>query len=230
MRVSAALALGRSHNPGAVTPLVNALEDTTPAVRAAAAAALAALAQKDAVDALRSHLVTEPSPVVRMQLESALARLERKPGEVAAKVLVKVGELRNLSGARGDRLTAAFRGATRAKAAALPGVEVLSDASEGRNEAASRKLPLLVLDGVLNRLSQGAQGEQMMVSAQVEYVFRKMPEHALTGSVTGTARAIDSAKAVGDQSRVAALEVQALEGAVESAMRGAPDVMRQALR
>jgi hypothetical protein len=70
----------------------------------------------------------------------------------------------------------------------------------------------------------------MMVSAKVEYVFRKMPEYALTGSVTGTAKALDSAKAVSDQDRVAQLELQALEAAIESAMRGAPDVMKQALR
>ena len=67
------------------------------------------------------------------------------------------------------------------------------------------------------------------MSAQVEYIFRKIPEHALTGSVRGTARALESAKLV-DPDRVAQLEVQALEGAVESAMRGAPDVMQQALR
>ena len=41
----------------------------------------------------------------------------------------------------------------------------------------------------------------------------------------GTARALDSAKLV-NPDRVAQLEVQALEGAVESAMRGAPDVLQ----
>jgi hypothetical protein len=231
LRVTAALALGRTHSRAAIEPLTNALEDTSPAVRAAAAAALAVLGQRDASTAIRSHLASEPSPVVRAQLESALVKLEApRRNEAGAKVLVKVGELKNLTGSRGDRLAATFRGATRARAAALPGVEVLGEAAEVRSEAASRKLPVLVLDGVLNRLAQGAQGEQLSVSAQVEYVFRKMPEHALTGSVTGTARALDSAATRGDQSRVAQLEVQALEGAVESAMRGAPDVMSQALR
>jgi hypothetical protein len=232
LRVSAALALGRTHNRAAIAPLTNALDDTSPAVRAAAAAALGAIGQREAADAVRSHLASEPSPIVRAQLESTLVKLEvaRRPNETGAKVLVKLGELKNLTGSRGDRLAATFRGATRAKAAALPGVEVLNESAEARNEAASRKLPVLLLDGVLNRLAQGAQGEQLMVSAQVEYVFRKMPEHALTGSVTGTARAMDSAATPGDATRVAQLEVQALEGAVESAMRGAPDVMSQALR
>ena len=122
------------------------------------------------------------------------------------------------------------RGATRANASALPGVEVLSDATEGKQEAQTRKLPLLVLDGVVNRMAQGSSGQQVTVSAQVEFVFRKMPEHALTGSITGAARARDSSRVLSDQSLVAQLEDQALQGAVESAMRGAPEVMQQALR
>jgi hypothetical protein len=109
-------------------------------------------------------------------------------------------------------------------------VEVLSDATEGRRESEARKLPLLVLDGVVNQLAQGSAGAQITVSAQVEFVFRKMPEHALTGSITGAARARDSSRIMQDQTLVAQLENQALQGAVESAMRGAPEVMQHALR
>jgi hypothetical protein len=230
LRVGAALALGKTHARAALAPLVAALDDAAPAVRVAAAAALGVLGQKEACEPLRSHLRSETAQSVRTQLELALAKLENAKSEPAARVLVKLGELRNLTGARGERWTARFRGATRAKAAELPGVELVSESSEGRTEAAARKLPLLLLDGVLNQLSQGADGEQVMVSAKVEYVFRKMPEHALRGSVTGTARALDTSKAVGDQGRVTQLELQALEGAIESAMRGAPDVVQQALR
>jgi hypothetical protein len=229
LRVGAALALGKTHAKAAVEPLVGALDDVNPAVRVAAAAALGVLGQREACEALRSHIGHEPSQAVRTQLELALAKLESAK-ETSARFLVKVGELRNLTGARGERLAARFRGTTRARAAELPGVELVSEASEGQKEALVRKLPLLIIDGVLNQLSQGADGEQMMVSAKVEYVFRKMPEHALTGSVTGTARALDSSRASSDQERVAQLELQALEGAIESAMRGAPDVMKQALR
>jgi len=231
VRVGAALGLGKTHSRVALGALMGALDDTNSAVRAAAAAALAVLGQREAIDALRAHLAHEKVPVVRSQLESAVRKLEAgASASEGARVLVKVGQLTNLSGPRGERLTDAFRGATRSRAAALPGVELVGDSSEGRHESESRKLPLLVLDGVLNQLWQGAQGERMMVSARVEYVFRKMPDGALTGSVSGTARALDRGKARADQNSVARLEMQALEGAVESAMRGAPDVMRQALR
>jgi hypothetical protein len=212
--------------------LISALEDSHPAVRAAAAAALGALGQRDAIEALQHQYHHEGSSSVRAQLKSSIDKLS--PSEVrepaGAKVLVKLGQLKNLTGVRGPQLTEVFRGATRANAALLPGVEVLSEASEGSREALSRKLPLLVLDGVVNRLAQGAEGTRVTVSAQVEYVFRKMPEHALRGSVTGAARALEGSPPSRDENRVAQLENQALQGAVESAMRGAPEVMLEALR
>jgi len=232
LRVGAALSLGKTHSHAALAPLVAALDDPSPAVRVAAAAALGALGQKDAVEALRSHIPGESSPVVRSQLKAAIDKLleNREGEEKTARVLVKLGQLKNLTGVRGLQLIEVFRGATRTHAGALPGVEVLSDATEGKRESESRKLPLLVLDGVVNQLAQGSSGAQITVSAQVEFVFRKMPEHALTGSITGAARARDSSRIMQDQTLVAQLENQALQGAVESAMRGAPEVMQHALR
>ncbi len=70
LRVGAALALGRTHAHAAVEPLVAALDDPSPAVRVAAAAALGALGQKEASDALRIHVGRETSPAVRAQLGS----------------------------------------------------------------------------------------------------------------------------------------------------------------
>src|SRR5512138_137804 len=60
VRAAAALTLGRSHNKGALAPLRAALDDQHPAVRSAAAAALAALGDKSAIDDLRSHATREP--------------------------------------------------------------------------------------------------------------------------------------------------------------------------
>ncbi len=151
------MALGKTHNRAALEPLEGALEDVHPAVRAAAAAGLGALGQRDALDSLRSRLAREPEATVRSQIETSIALLQAsRPGAGKAKLLVKLGQLKNLTGVRGDKLTEVFRGATRAKAAELPGVEVLGEGSEGAREAESRKLPLIVLDGVVNRLAQGA--------------------------------------------------------------------------
>lgn len=240
VRVEAALSLGRTHSAAAVAPLVGALDDPHPAVRAAAAAALGALGRREAGDALRAHLSREPAPSVQSQLRAALERLTASDEEASAsataarsrsaRYLVKVGQLRNLSSTRGQQVAEVFRGATRARAAELPGVELLGEGVEGASEAQRRKLPLLVLDGVVNRLAPGARGERLTVSAQVEYTFRKVPEHALRGTISGAAQAEGGAAPPLVKDKMAELEQQALCGAVESAMRGAPQVLLAALR
>ena len=239
VRVEAALSLGKTHSASALAPLVGALDDAHPAVRAAAAAALAALGRREAADALRAHLAREPAPSVQSQLRAALERLTSAEAETSgttaarprpARYLVKVGQLRNLTAVRGPQVADLFRGATRARAAELPGVELLGEGIEGASEAERRKLPLLVLDGVVNRLAPGARGERLTVSAQVEYTFRKIPEHALRGTITGAAQAEGGAAAPLVKDKMAELEQQALCGAVESAMRGAPQVLLAALR
>jgi hypothetical protein len=230
LRMAAALSLGKTHSRGALAPLTNALDDPHPAVRAAAAAALGVLGDRAAVGALRAHLAREPSSSVKIQIEMALAALQGPAaGEKRALLLLKLGQMRVGTGVRNNQLLDVFRGATRARAAELPGVEVLADTSEERHEALVRGLPVLVLDGTVRRLAQGSQGANVTISAQVEYVIRKAPEHALKGSVTGAAQALGAMTAQ-DEARVAALELEALQGAVESAMRGAPVVMQMALR
>jgi hypothetical protein len=230
LRMAAALSLGKTHSRGAVAPLTNALDDPHPAVRAAAAAALGVLGDRSAVGALHAHLAQEGSPSVKAQIETALAALQGPAaGEKAARLLVKLGQMRVGTGVRNSHVLDAFRGATRARAAELPGVEVLADTSEEGHEGLVRRLPVFVLDGTVSRLAQGSQGVNVTISAQVEYVIRKAPEHALKGSVTGAAQALGAMTAQ-DQARVSALELEALQGAVESAMRGAPAVIQQALR
>jgi hypothetical protein len=241
LRAMAALSLGNTRNTAALAPLAAALDDAHPAVRAAAAAALGALGRREALDPLRYHLAGEPFASVQSQIRRALQKLtgvgrERvaSAGEERAKgttVLVKLGQLRNLSGVRGLQVADLFRGATRERAAELPGVELLAEGTEGPSEAQLRKLPLLLLDGSVNRLAQGARGERnVTVSAQVEYTFRKVPEHALRGTVTGAAQARGGGRPSEDGGAVADLEDQALRGAVDSAMRGAPEVMLAALK
>jgi hypothetical protein len=241
VRVGAALSLGKTRNTLSVKALSAALDDPHPAVRAAAAAGLGALGRTDALDELRAHLAGETAPSVQSQLRAAVEKLAALEQERSArtsvprrakpaKVLVKLGQLMNMSAARGPRVAEVFRGATRVRAGELPGVEVLGEGIEGAAEALIRKLPVLVLDGVINRLTQGQGSERLTISAQVEFTFRKIPEHALRGTVTGAAQALGGDRSPRDGENVAELESQALCGAVESAMRGAPEVMLAALR
>ena len=230
MRIAAALSLGKTHSKGALAPLTNALDNPHPAVRAAAAAALGVLGDRAAVGGLRAHLAGEASSSVKTQIDMALAALQGPAaGEKRTLLLVKLGQMRVETSVRNAQLADVFRGATRARASELPGVEVLAETSEEQQQVLLRNLPVLVLDGTVRRLAQGSQGPNVTISAQVEYVIRKAPEHALKGSIIGAARA-EGAMTAHDEARVAALELDALQGAVESAMRGAPVVMQMALK
>jgi hypothetical protein len=230
VRVNAALALGKTHSRGALGPLVSALDDDHPAVRAAAAAAIGSLGQRDAAGALRARLAREHVSSVRSEIGTAIEILGAgRLGNVkGVKYLVQLGIMRNNSGVRGSELAETFRGVTRERASELPGVVVLTD--EGVQVAQAQKTPMLVLDGVVNRLTKGARGQSLTVSAQVEYVVRKAPEQSLKGTVSGAAEAQGNASMAGNQRRVAQLEDEALLGAVDSALKGAPVLLKQAMR
>jgi hypothetical protein len=102
---------------------------------------------------------------------------------------------------------------------------VLSDGTDGQG----RKLPVVMIDGVLNRVQQSAAGSSVAVSVRVEYMVRKIPEPSLKATMAGQAEAQGSASVLKDERRFSELEEAALDGAVESAMRGAPTVMQAAI-
>lgn len=230
VRVNAALALGKTHSRAALGPLVSALEDDHPAVRAAAAAAIGSLGQRDSVGGLRGRLARERVASVRSQIGTSIEILGagRLSNVKGVKYLVQLGMMRNNSGVRGRELEETFRGVTRERASELPGVVVLTE--EGVQIAQAQKTPMLVVDGVINRLAKGSRGQNMTVSAQVEFVVRRAPEQSLKGTVSGAAEAQGTAGVATNQRRVAQLENEALLGAVDSALKGAPVLLQQAMR
>ena len=76
-RYSAAAALGDTHSPRAVRPLVGASlnPNETPGVRCAAAKSLGRLGGRDAVSALAKALVSDPVPQVRRQAARSMIQL-----------------------------------------------------------------------------------------------------------------------------------------------------------
>jgi len=229
VRVNAALTLGKTHSPAALAPLVNALDDSQPAVRAAAAAAIGALGQPGGVAALRSRLTREKVLSVRSEIGTAVEILSGgRLGSGGARYFIQLGIMRNNTGVRGSELVETFRGVTRERASVLPGVVVLTE--EGVQVAQAQKTPMAVMDGVVNRLARASRGSNLAVSAQVEYVVRRAPDQSLRGTVSGAAEALGSAAIAGDKRRVAELENEALQGAVDSALKGAPTLLKQAMR
>jgi hypothetical protein len=238
LRVSAALYLGRAHAPGAVTLLEQALGDAHPAVRTAAAAGLSALGDRSAVAVLQQKITSERSAGARSQMVSAIAALSAVPAEASgddrwqgARYVVAMGDMRNRSGIPGEHASDVLRAATKSHAGAIPGA-LVSDRSDTATlrQAAARHLPVLMIDGALQRLSVGQQNAQASYNAQVDFSMRRVPEQQLRGMLSGSATSFGSVSSMHDPGIVTLLEDQAIDGAVESALRGAARGFGEALR
>jgi len=242
VRVSAALTLGRSHALGALALLEHALGDAHPAVRTAAAAGLAALGDRTAVPYLQQRVTTERAVAVRSEIIATIAALTGgaapdAAGDTtearwqAARYVVAIGDMHNRSGVQGEHASDVLRTATRSHARDIPGA-FISDASDAGllQQAASRHLPVLMLDGALQRLAMGQKNTELSYNAQVDYSMRRVPEQQLRGILSGSATSFGTVNALSDPNVVTMLEDQAIEGAVESALRGAARGFGDALR
>jgi hypothetical protein len=229
LRVSAALALGKSGDPSVRGPLEKALsEDSHPAVRTAAAAALGALGDADAIPALKRATQNDSSASVRSAATSSLAKLGSSDGGSAkpskARVLVKLGKMTNRSNVRGTELATVLQGAAREHAGRLAGVEVLPEDKDAKTASAERKLPVFTLDGTIAKVERSSSGSSTVISARVEFVIKK--DSSLKGSVSGAAQGQETADA--DSRRLASLQEAVVSRAVESALRGAPEALAMA--
>lgn len=243
VRVSAALLLGRTRAPGALESLERALVDAHPAVRTAAAAGLGALGDKAAIPVLQQRLAAERSAGVRSQMVATIASLQ-SGGDSAAddgapteqrwqrtRYVVAIGEMHNRSEVRTEHASDVLRNATRSRARAIPGALVSDRVDDALfQQAAARHVPVLLLDGALQRLSQGQKNAQLSYSAQVDYSMRRIPQQQLRGMLSGSATSFGSLNALRDPGSVTQLEDQAIEGAVESALRGAAQGFGEAVR
>ena len=228
--MAAALALGKAKPPGARALLEKALSDAHPAVRTAAAAALAVLGDPAAISALEQHLLREGSGSVKSQMRASLDILKRRGAIAAAstKYFVQLGAMKNLTNVRGDQLGQVLRVAVHERAAAIPGAILAEDAATIQ-QAVDQHTPMVLLDGSLLRLAQGQSNGNVTFSAQVEFSIRKVPEHTLKATLSGGATSLGTQSSLGSPARVSALQDQAVDGAVESALRGASSGLNAAI-
>jgi hypothetical protein len=240
VRLSAALYLGRYKPPGAREALERALGDAHSAVRVAVAAALGALGDPAALAALSRRMQSEPSASVRAQIQSTIDRLhqgvaaDQAPPDgarhtLAANVryLVKLGTMRNPSGVRGDELRLVLHAAVRSRAHGIHGAVVVDGADPTLlAQAAERRLPILTLDGSLMALTESRVADSVQVQARVEFAVRR--EQTLRGTLSGAATTFGSSPTLTDQGR-RALQDDAVDGAVQSALRGADQGLVAAL-
>ena len=229
VRVQAALELGKKQGDTARLALEGALDDANAAVRAAAAAGLKVMKDPTSIAALSRH-ENDSSSSVRSQIKNALEALRKIEADrkAASKpdVMVQLGKIRSKSSAAGSAVLEDVARASRQKLRALPGIAVLESDKAG---APRKDIPLVMLTGQVKKLEQLREGESVTYMASVEFVLHKMPGQNIRGMFSGSARASGSADEMSDASAMADLRKTAIEAAIESAIRRAPQALRAAV-
>jgi len=226
VRVSAALALGKSKSKTARGALEKALKDKHAAVRTAAAAGLASLGDVNAISALKAAKGSESDSDVKSAIDGAINTLNAKKN---AKFLVQLGKLQNKTDLTSNNVNSAFRKAARDRISSLPGVELLGDSDDLAAEGSSRGLPAMILDGNLTKLQKTTSGGDVGYSAHVDFMVRKVPDQSLKATVGGDAKALADAHSVGD-SELSILQADAVTAATQSALKGAPTAIEAAAK
>ena len=230
VRVAAALFLGKSKSPGALASLEAALSDPHPAVRTAAAVALRAFGDPAAIGPLARQMKRESAPGTRAQMATSIEALHATTTAAApaatVKYAVKMGNMKNLTNVRGDALGVVMQRAAKSRAASIPGAVLVDD------DAAAAKInaPMLVLDGTITRMKQETKSGTVNFNAQVEFSVSKMPEHALKVALKGGATSVGTESSLVNAVRISALQDQAVDGAVESALNGCGVGLDQAVK
>ena len=229
MRVNAALLIGRVRPAGALEALERALDDGHPTVRAAAAEALGALGDPLALPALERRLIEESSPSVRAQINASVDELRAgasapQPADDATssaadvRCVLAMGTMRNASGVRGEDLRRVLTEAARNRARVLRGIAVAQDEASSLRQAAARHVPVITLDGNVTRLTEARVGTSLQVHAAVEFTLTR--DRTLRGTVSGAATTFGTGTVISDEGH-RHLQDDAVDGAVESALRGA---------
>jgi hypothetical protein len=242
VKVGAALIIGRLKPAGARDSLEGGLNDGHPAVRAASAAALAQLGDWAAVPALERHAGSESSASVKAQMQSTVEQLRKAQAAAAAaaqaaapapaaapddspkqlsagvKYVVKIGTMRNGSGVRGDDLRRVLHDAARSRAHALRGAAITDGDAATMKQAAKRHLPVFTIEGAVTQIIESRDGANVQVQAKVEFTLKQ--DSSLKGTLSGSATTLAESQTLSDAGR-SKLEDDAVDGAVQSALRGA---------
>lgn len=222
VRVQAALRLGRQGGTSAKKDLEVGLRDSHPAVRVACAVALGNMGDAGSVGPLEAAIRNESVASVKTAMQESVAKLKGKSSAGAApiaienaKYVVQLGSIRN--GAAKDRtdLDGMMKQIAKAKAASIKNAMIVETSDTSMvQKATERKIPVLLVDGTLTRLTQSTSRDGgVIVTAQVDLSIRRVPQQTLKGTVSGNASASADARAA-----LQDLQNRAVNGAVESAM------------
>jgi hypothetical protein len=240
VRVSAALVLGHTRPEGARAALEEALGDGHPAVRVAVARALGTLGDPAALGALQRRLGQDSSPSVVAQLRASIAELKRNAGTDSStdagrlppgvRYLVDLGSMRNhsvIGGQRGEELAQVLGAAARSRAQSMRAAVFVDGDDSLRQQASARHLPVITLDGNVIQVTEARVGGGTQVQVRVEFAVRR--GQTLKGTVSGAATTFGPGADITEDAR-RKLEEDAVQAAVQSALRGAEDGLLVAAR
>jgi hypothetical protein len=232
VRVQAALELGKTRGTPSRLALEAALDDENAAVRAAAAAGLKVMHDPAALAALIRH-EGDGSAAVRAQIKSSVEALQLSGGSAASgrgaqkpEIIVQVGKIRSGASSTTGAVLEDVARTSKQKLRELPGVAV---EEEGKAQTGARRdVPVVMVTGRVKQLEQSREGSSVVYLASIEFVLHKMPGQTIKGVVSGSARASGSADELGSAGAMADLRRSALEAAIDSAVRRAPQALRAA--
>jgi HEAT repeats len=241
VRVSAALVLGHTRPQGAREALEESLGDGHPAVRVAVARALGALGDPAALGALQRRLAQDSSSSVTAQLRVSIAELKRNAGgdstsddarhlPPGVRYVVDLGSMRNhsvIGGQRGEELAAVLGAAARSRAQSMRAGVFIEGDEALRQQASARHVPVITLDGNVTQVTEARVGGGVQVQVRVEFAVRR--GQTLKGTVSGAATTFGPGADITEQGR-RRLEEDAVQAAVQSALRGAEDGLLVAAR
>lgn len=255
VRARAALELAHVDDPRVPGALEAALFDTHPAVRAAAAGALADSGTVRAVPALRRACSDPAQPVAegakaalraiaaREAIHHAVASAQDEhpvePSTATARTptllsglryAVVLGEMRNQSELRDAELTRVLSERIAAELRGLSDVAVFTPAmltADVTRELARRKVPLLRFEGNLTHVVMTRELGQASLHCEVSLLLLDEPARTLRSALKGGATSSEQARGAAAQQE-AVLARKTLRNAVRSALANAEQAMRSA--
>jgi HEAT repeat protein len=138
VRTQAALSLGDTKDDAAVPPLCGALDDSEPAVRSAAAAALGKLGKKEGLPCLKAKESGEANASVKSQIAKSIKLLSGGAAPSAnARTYVAIGKITNKTTRSASDVESLVREAATSKLGTMDGYAV---APAGESSAAAKKV------------------------------------------------------------------------------------------
>jgi hypothetical protein len=150
----------------------------------------------------------------------------KPPASSAAKMLLKIGSFK--TDPEFERLTDTLESASRQGLGELPGVRLLEESEDADAAAKKRRPPVVLLTGKLAELGQKDEGEEVLISAKVEYFLHRMPGQSIAAVVSGVATARVAPIQMKKKRLRERLERALVAAAVESAVKRTPPALKAA--